>query len=179
MADAHDITGAESVILRDGTEILLRRIRPEDWPELVAFVARLSLRSRRLRFFTAKGRVSKQFAEHLATVDFIDRAAFVVCFPGEREVRGVGRYERNGAGAIDAEVAFVVEDRLHGMGIASHLLVHLRLLALKNGIRRFTATVLGENDDMMSVFRSSGMQATFRHERDLVEVEMLLDSPGL
>ena len=32
---------------------------------------------------------------------------------------------------------------------------------------------------MMSVFRNSGMRATFRHERELVEVEMHLDSPDL
>lgn len=177
--ETHDIVEAEPVTLRDGTRIVIRRIRPEDWPELVAFVARLSLRSRRLRFFTPKGRVSTTFAQHLANVDFVDRAAFVVCFPGEVEVRGVGRYERNGPGSTSAEVAFVVEDRLQGLGIATHLLVHLRLLALKNGLQRFTATVLGENDDMLSVFRNAGMNAIFRHERDLVEVEMDLTTPGL
>ncbi len=174
----HEIESAERVTLRDGIEVSIRRIRPADWVELVAFVTRLSPQSRRMRFFTPKKRISMPFAKHLSDVDFCDRAAFVVCFPGESIIRGVGRYEREGAGSTSAEVAFVVEDSLHGLGIATHLLVHLRLLAAENGITTFTATVLGENDDMISVFRNSGLPTSFVHERDLVRVSMDLAAPG-
>lgn len=170
----HDTTGEERISLKDGREMVMRRIRPDDWTELIGLVARLSPESRRFRFFTPKRHIPPAFARRLAIVDFKDRAAFVCCFPGETAIRAVGRYESDAPGSETAEIAFVVEDSLHGQGIGTHLLSHLRQLALANGKRTFVASVLGENDDMLELFRHAHPGADFQHERDIVHVTMAL-----
>ncbi len=44
----------------------------------------------------------------------------------------------------------------HGLGIATQLLDALATAARDNGINVFEADVLGENQEMMDVFRDSG-----------------------
>lgn len=170
----HDTIGDEPIVLRDGRPFIIRRIRPGDWVQLISLVARLSPESRRFRFFTPKRHIPPDFARRLSIVDFIDRAAFVGYFAGEQEIRAVGRYESEAAASPVAEVAFVVEDTLHGMGIATHLLSHLRQLAVENGKTDFIANVLAENTDMLEVFRHAHPGAVFTYERDVVHVAMKL-----
>lgn len=154
MTGLHETTGPEPFRLRDGRELSIRRIRPDDAPRLGDFASRLSPNALRLRFFTPIHSLDPKFLERLANVDFCERAAFVATFPGEDEIVAVGRYADDGDGV--AEVAFTVLDELQGNGIASELLSHLAQLARANGYEEFTATLLAENVDMMDVFRHSG-----------------------
>lgn len=170
----HDTVGAEPITLRDGTQMVMRRIAPDDWVELIALVARLSPESRRFRFFTPKRHIPPAFARRLAIVDFVDRAAFVCHLPGETAIRAVGRYESERPGGPTAEVAFVVEDAYHGQGIGTHLLEHLEELARANGKTEFVASVLAENDDMLELFRHTHPRAEFHYERDIVTVRFPL-----
>jgi ribosomal protein S18 acetylase RimI-like enzyme len=50
-------------------------------------------------------------------------------------------------------VAFVVREDFQGMGIATYLLEILEGIARENDYRRFTATVLKDNQAMLNVFR--------------------------
>ncbi|HKS90565.1 MAG TPA: hypothetical protein VJQ83_01455, partial [Tepidiformaceae bacterium] len=93
--------------LRDGRDILIRRIRPDDAPRLSEHFSRLSPRTRRLRFFAPMRTLQTPFAERLADVDFVERAAFVAAYPGEGTLRGVGRYAQETPDAV--EVAFVID----------------------------------------------------------------------
>lgn len=158
MNGLHETTGPERFILRDGRELRIRRIRPDDAPRLAEFATRLSPNSLRLRFFTPIRTFDPKFLEQLATVDFRTRAAFVGTLPGDEAVVAVGRYAEESVGV--AEVAFVVLDELQGNGIASELLSHLAQLARANGYDEFSATLLAENIEMMDVFRHSGFPMT-------------------
>lgn len=170
----HDVTRPEPIRLIDGREMVIRRMRSDDAPRLQAFFDRLSPHARRMRFFTPMRLLSPRFAAELARVDFVERAAFVATFPREDDVRAVGRYHRDENDAANAEVAFTVQEDLQGQGIATHLLRHLTQLALENGITCFTALVLHENEDMLEVFRNSGLAARVINEGDLFRVEMKL-----
>ena len=82
----------------------------------------------------------------------------------------VGRYERLGPDAPDAEVAFVVEDAHQGRGIGSVLLEHLAEAAREDGITRFVAEVLPENGGMLRVFTDVGYQVQRQYADGVVHL---------
>ncbi len=145
------------VVAADGGVLHLRPIAPADADALVAFHARLSERTRYLRYFSAYPRIPERDLVRFTHVDHRDRVAFVAVLGGE--IIAVGRYERE-PGTDEAEVAFVVADAHQGRGIGSVLLEHLAAAARERGIRRFVAIVLAENPGMIRVFRDAGYQAT-------------------
>ncbi|MEV1330516.1 GNAT family N-acetyltransferase [Micromonospora costi] len=144
------------VLLGDGTTVQLRQIRPEDAPGIVAMHARFSERTRYLRYFSPYPRIPERDLRRFVTVDHRDREAFVVLAGGQ--IVAVGRYERLGPEAPEAEVAFVVEDAFQGRGIGSVLLEHLADAARRVGIVHFVAEVLPANGAMLRVFSDFGYQ---------------------
>ncbi|MGX4655891.1 bifunctional acetate--CoA ligase family protein/GNAT family N-acetyltransferase [Micromonospora sp. SCSIO 07396] len=144
------------VLLSDGSTVGLRPIRPQDAPEIVAMHGRFSERTRYLRYFSPYPRIPERDLHRFVTVDHRDREALVV-LAGDRIV-AVGRYERLGPAAPEAEVAFVVEDAYQGRGIGSVLLEHLADAARRAGIGHFVAEVLPTNGAMLRVFADFGYQ---------------------
>ncbi len=69
-----------------------------------------------------------------------------------------------------AEVAVVVADDLHHLGLATLLLIRLAKSGEDREISRFFAEVLPENRDMLAVFRD-GFAAVTVNGRDVIEVE--------
>ena len=65
--------------LRDGREVRIRPIRPDDAERLCAFHDRLSTRTARLRFFSPLKHLSPDFAKRLTSVDFVKRYIFPGC----------------------------------------------------------------------------------------------------
>ncbi|MFI9642279.1 GNAT family N-acetyltransferase [Micromonospora sp. NPDC051925] len=144
------------VLLSDGSTVSLRPIRPQDAPEIVSMHGRFSERTRYLRYFSPYPRIPERDLHRFVHVDHRDREAFVV-LAGARIV-AVGRYERLGPAAPEAEVAFVVEDAYQGRGIGSVLLEHLADAARRAGIGHFVAEVLPTNGVMLRVFSDFGYQ---------------------
>lgn len=162
--------------LHDGREVAIRPIRSSDETGLHGLMSRLSPESRRFRFFAPVRVLGDKFAHHLANVDGHDRGAIVVTYPGEDDIRAVGRWE-----AIDAdsaEVAFTVEDDLQGQGLGTAL-VHLVAEALRDGgYHEMIAMVLPDNHAMLDVFRHSGLPCGVRNEGWANRVVMHLDGPS-
>ena len=156
--------------LRDGREVRIRPIRPDDVARLREFHSRLSSNTTRLRFFSPLKQLSSDFANRLTTVDFAKRCAFVISPLDEDTIHAVGRYE--GETRRSAEVAFVVEDAFQGMGIGPLLLDRLVEHARRAGFTRFSAVTLCENTQMLSLFRESPYHAHIHIERDLAFVRM-------
>jgi acetyl coenzyme A synthetase (ADP forming)-like protein len=94
--------------------------------------------------------------EHFTNVDYEDRMALVALHEGE--MIAIGRYDRERGHSDRAEVAFAVTDDQQGRGLGTRLLELLTVHARSHGIRGFRAFVLGENRQMMRVFRNSGYE---------------------
>ncbi|MFC7545508.1 GNAT family N-acetyltransferase [Plantactinospora sp. GCM10030261] len=156
------------VLLTDGTTVHLRQIRPADAPAIVAMHSRFSERTRYLRYFSPYPRIPERDLARFVTVDHRDREAFVVV-SGE-QILAVGRYERLGPDAPDAEVAFVVEDAHQGRGIGSVLLEHLAEAARQEGIGTFVAEVLPVNGAMLRVFAEFGYQVRRQYADGVVHL---------
>lgn len=167
---SHSTSKPEPFRLRDGREMVIRRIAPDDAERLIAFHRTLSARTRRFRFFSAMKELDPGFATRLANVDFSSRAAFLAIFADTGEMGAVGRYERDGPAS--AEVAFVVHDSLQGQGLGTELLQHLAVLARAQAIETFTAMVLSDNIDMLDVFRHGGFPLRMVAEGGVTRVVM-------
>ncbi len=140
------------VLLLDGGAARLRPIRPDDAEQLVAFYSRVSPESKYLRFFAPYPTLSDRDVERFTTVDYVDRVAFVVTVA--EDIISVGRYDRLDDG--EAEVAFLVEDRHQGRGLAQLLLEHLAQAGRERGVSKFIADVLPDNSRMIQTFRDFG-----------------------
>src|SRR5262245_22218961 len=169
-----DVAGrwTSTVVLGDGTTALIRPIRPDDADALAAFHVKQSAESRYLRFFSPKPELTQPELERFTNVDFIDRAAFVVEERGE--FVAWASYERWN-NRDDAEVAFMVDDRHHGKGIATLLLEQLAAVARSNGIERFTAQTLGDNRGMLAVFAKAGWPVHRKFDSGVVDVDFSLE----
>ena len=170
------------VVATDGGIVHLRPIRPDDADALVRFHARLSERTRYLRYFGPYPRIPPRDLERFTHVDHRRRVAFVLVLGDE--IIGVGRYESlppdRDTGETEtqpesAEVAFVIRDDHQGRGLGSILLEHLAAAAQENGLRRFEAEVLPENHQMLRVFRDAGYQIRREISDGVVHLEFDID----
>lgn len=144
------------VVLRDGGGARVRPIRPEDGENVRAFFEKLGPESRYYRFFRVKESLSDKEIHHFTNIDYEDRMALVAFHEGE--MIAVGRYDRDPDEPAFAEVAFAVIDEQQGRGLGTKLLELLTVYARQRGITGFRAFVLGENRQMMRVFRNSGYE---------------------
>lgn len=144
------------VTLKDGSTAHVRPVRPEDFAALRALFEGLSPRSLFLRYHRRVAHVEDQEVARFTDVDYADSLALVATLPGAKgeRIAAAALYSRTEADR--AEVAFVVDEKHHGLGIATCLLDILASAARANGINVFEADVLNENQEMMDVFRDSG-----------------------
>ena len=159
------------VLLRDGRTAHLRPIRPEDTELLVDFYSRVSDESKYYRFFSPMPTLSDRDLHRFTHVDHRERVAFVVLVGGQ--LIAVGRYDIVRPG--EAEVAFLVEDRHQGRGIAQLLLEHLAQAGRERGVEKFVAEVLPDNQKMIRTFRDAGYRVVSGYEDGVMLLEFPID----
>jgi len=149
------------VVLKSGTTIRLRPVRPEDAPELLAFYKRLSPDSLYFRFFSIP-KLDIKKAASVCDVDYVNTFGLV----GETGGRivAIAHFFRKTGHPERAEAAFTVEDALQGQGIGTRLLERLAEIGRARGIQTFEADVLSQNRRMIGVFRGAGFQLSQHFE---------------
>ena len=165
--------------LRDGREIVVRPIRPDDRAELAAGMQRLSPESRYRRFFTPTSELSESQLTYLTEVDHHDHEALVAVEPGTDHGIGVARFIRSAEDREVAEVAVAVADSWQGQGVATALLDRLAERARAEGVRRFSAEILAENRPMLELIEEVGPVRTKQRDHGSVEVEVELPPEGI
>jgi len=163
------------VSLRDGSTIVLREVRSDDKDAIAAGFERMGPESRYRRFFTAMNRLSESDLRFLTEVDHRDHEAVLAFSPEEGPV-GVARYVRID-GPSQAEVAVAVVDDWQNRGAGSALLERLVARARENGIERFVATVLQENQEALELFESIAPGDPKPRRTGHGQVELLIELP--
>src|SRR5262249_7175224 len=104
-----------SVRLRDGAELLLRPVRPDDEPRLVDLFHRSSSRTVYQRFFRTYERLPAAWYHHFANVDYRTRLALVAEEHSSSGpvIRALAQYEP-GDVADTAEIRVFVEGAWEG-----------------------------------------------------------------
>ncbi|GBD20185.1 Succinate--CoA ligase [ADP-forming] subunit alpha [bacterium HR28] len=147
------------VVLRDGSTVHVRPVRPEDEGAILAFYQGLSAEARKLRFF-GEATDLEQAARDDTRVDYVNDCTLVAEAGPEHRIVGVATYRR--LDGDRAEVALAVADAYQGRGLGTILIGHLAEIAESNGIRVFVAWVLPENYRMIQVFRDLGVPVEIR-----------------
>jgi RimJ/RimL family protein N-acetyltransferase/nucleotide-binding universal stress UspA family protein len=157
----------DRVRLKDGTKIEIRPISPDDREALAAGMERLSVESRYRRFFAPVSKLSERQLDYLTRVDHHDHEALVAVEPATEDGIGVARFVR--VDGETAEPAIVVVDDWQGRGVGRELLEALAERAREEGITRFVAPVLAENDGAIAAFErlGSSSRTTMGHEVEL------------
>src|ERR1700704_5676578 len=115
MSTTSDFSAIEH--LRDGREIEIRALRPDDRDDMLAAVGRTGMQSLQRRFFGVKRGFSEKEIVFFMNIDFDNHVALVALVDedGRRVIIGGGRYIVVESGR--AEIAFVVIDAYQGQGI--------------------------------------------------------------
>jgi RimJ/RimL family protein N-acetyltransferase len=168
--DARHYSACET--LRNGWQIQIRSMRPDDLPRIELAFGKLEQESIHARFFGAKSGLTDADRRTIMEMDFDTRVALVITLAeeGQETIIASGSYSRFGNDV--AEVAFIVEEDYHGQGIARRLLWHLAFIARECGITRFEAEVLPFNTAMLRVFAASGLPMKARREDGVVHVSL-------
>lgn len=166
------------VLLSDGATVHIRPISLDDAERIVGLHARLSDRTRYLRYFSPYPRIPPRDLQRFVNVDHRDREALVVSVAGG-DLIAVGRYERLGPASPEAEVAFVVEDSFQGKGIGPLLLEHLAEAARSAGITRFVAEVLPANRPMIKVLMDAGYHVSRAFDEGVVHLAFPIEPTPL
>jgi acetyltransferase len=150
-----------AVRLRDGTQLAVRPIRPEDAELERAFVHGLSDQSRFFRFFYQLNELTPAMLARFTQVDYDRELALVAVATdsaGAEEFVGVARYIAN-PDRESAEFAVVVADAWQHRGVARSLMERLMAAAKRNGLARFEGAVLRENQNMLRFTAALGFKA--------------------
>jgi RimJ/RimL family protein N-acetyltransferase len=144
--------------LADGSHVSARPITPADRDALADGFARLSARSRYLRFLGPKNSLSPRELTYLTEVDHVSHEAVVAIDDAGRLV-GVARYAVWHDSDDMADVAVTVVDDWHGRGLGTALITDVVRRARANGIKRLTGSTLWENAAAAALMRRLGFRA--------------------
>lgn len=153
MSDRYPAYRETDVVLRDGSTVHVRPVRPADETALLAFYQALSPEARLLRFFSPAVDLATQ-AQRDSHVDYVHTFGLVATAGPDGRIVGHASYAVVDGGR--AEVAFTIADAYQGRGLGTLLLGHLAEHAAANGIQTFEAEVLPTNHRMLEVLRQSG-----------------------
>jgi acetyltransferase len=166
--------------MKDGEEVLIRPIRPEDEPLMIEFHKKLSERSVYLRYFQPLKLTQRTAHERLTRICFIDydrEMALVVERKkpdGSPDIIAVGRLSKI-HGRPEAELAALVQDELQGKGLGGELYRRLIEVARQQKLRTVHSNMLGENKEMQNLCKRLGFKLSAPDlEDNLVLAELTL-----
>lgn len=144
--------------LRDGSEIWIRAIRPDDEERLRAGIAQLSAQSRYLRFFSASPMPPDRVIAHLLDADGHDHIAWgaILCDAPAAPAIGAVHAFRTAEDDHVAEFSVAVLDAWHGLGVGRLLTAVLLLSCRGHGLDALEAHVLQENAGALGLVGSLG-----------------------
>ncbi len=145
--------------LNDGTDIIIRPIRPEDAEMEQEFIRGLSAESKYFRFMNSIHELSLEMLVRFTQIDYHNEMALVAINPGPKgeEEIGVARYMTN-PDKKTCEFAIVVSDKWQGKGIARLLMQKLLDIARNRNLEVMEGQVLANNYRMLELMASMGFQ---------------------
>lgn len=146
-------------LLKDGTPVLIRPMKPEDEPLVEDLLDNCSEQTIYFRYFS----VIKSWP-HEALIRFTqndyDREIGIAAIglpPGPGVMMGVGRLVMS-PGRDTAEFAAIVADPWQGKGLGPKLIQRVIEIARENNIRNLSGDVLTQNQPMLSLVKKMGFK---------------------
>lgn len=157
--------------LKDGTEVLLRPIRPEDEPLEEELIRGFSEETSRFRFFQVIREITHEMLVRFCNIDY-DREMAIIA-----EYSGGGRRRNIGVGRLimepdkkRGEFAVVVADDFQGKGLGTKLVDFLIEIAEEKDLESIYGIVLPENTKMIDLCRRLGFEIRYKDDSFMVEL---------
>jgi acetyltransferase len=155
----------KKIQLTDGTDIVIRPIRPEDAEMEAKFVRELSPQAKYFRFMNSLQELSQEMLVRLTQIDYHYEMALIAVTSNDsaEEQIGVARYSTN-VDKTSCEFALVVSDSWQSKGIAHRLMRNLMDVAKDRGLERMEGQVLSDNSRMLELMESLNFE--IKHHPD-------------
>jgi acetyltransferase len=168
------------VQLNDGTDIVVRPIRPEDAEIEAKFVRELSKEAKYFRFMNSIHELSQEMLVRFTQIDYHNEMALIAVRntgDGEDQI-GVARYTTN-LDKTSCEFALVVSDKWQKKGIAHHLMSNLMEVARNRDLEIMQGQVLSDNKRMLELMKSLDFRIEAHPEDNAIKlVEAKLHALG-
>ena len=160
--------------MRDGTDVVIRPIKPEDESMEEELFSRISKQTEYFRFFGYVGEVTHEMLTRYTQIDYDREIALVAELEEEDQnvIAGVVRIVAD-ANNETAEFAILVGDPWQGQGLGNQFMDLIMNIAEQRGIKKVYATVLNANVVMLHMFRKRGF-AIKRFDEDSSYAEKML-----
>lgn len=166
--------------LKNGNEVMLRPIRPEDEPLMAEFHQTLSDRTVYLRYFSLFRLESRIAHERLLRICFggYEREMVLVAEyrnpqTGKSNIVGVGRLNKLRGHRNEAEVAVLVSDAYQNLGLGLELLRRVIKVARDEKLSRVSQEMLRDNLAMRVISKKLGFR--FSADLDSSSIAAVLD----
>jgi len=143
--------------LKDGTEVILRPIRPEDEQIEYEFIKGLSEETSRFRFFRVIKDLSHEDLVRFCNIDY-DREMAIIAELREGDKKkeiGVARLITE-PGKKRGEFAIVLADKYQGKGLGTKLMDMLIEIAQEKGLESIYGIIMRENKKMLRLAQKMG-----------------------
>jgi acetate---CoA ligase (ADP-forming) len=160
-------------VLKDGTTVHIRPIRPDDGPRLLGMWSRTSAESRRLRFLGPFNLDEHNVGRFIDLDPDLQYAVVATRGRGEQErIVAVARYERDPDERDTAEFAALVQDDEQGRGLGTVLVRTVAMAAEEAGITSLSGDILSDNVRMLNLVRELGLEFTSGSESGVVRSDL-------
>ncbi|SMY34773.1 bifunctional acetate--CoA ligase family protein/GNAT family N-acetyltransferase [Photobacterium andalusiense] len=158
--------------LKDGKQILLRPILPEDEPAHKAFINQVSEEDLYKRFFSDVGELNHEALAKFTQIDYDREIAFVAVY--EDMIIGVAR-ALSDADNTEAEFAILVRSDIKGCGLGGILMTKLIDYAHQRGLARLTGMTMPTNRGMITLAQKMGFSIDVQLADGVVEMLLVLN----
>jgi RimJ/RimL family protein N-acetyltransferase len=162
------------LMLKDGREVLLRPVLPNDERLLVDLFNKISPQTRYLRFLRHLHALPEDVLHHFTHVNYDSEFALVGVIEedGSDAIIAVGRYAHDpDEGLADLGVT-VRDDWQHG-GLGKPLLQKVIEIGKEHGICRFGSTLDPENTIIRQILQELGYEVTYFLRSGLLQVKIV------
>jgi ribosomal protein S18 acetylase RimI-like enzyme len=164
-------------IFKGDLKVRFRAIKPSDEEAMRRLFYRFSNTAVYRRFLFPISTMPHDKIQEYVNVDY-SRVMSVVALTGDPDQETIiaeARYVKDNRSAY-GDLAFIVDEKFQGRGIATYLYKMLVRLAQERGLKGFTAEVLPDNQEMMKVFEKGGLPIDARVETGLYRLTVPFDS---
>jgi acetyltransferase len=164
--------------LRDGTAILVRPVRPEDEPLYGLFLAGVTARDLRLRFFAPVKEFGHAFIARFTQIDYARAMALIAIEESSGQMLGVVRLHAD-ANYDRGEYAILVRSDLQGRGLGYLLMQVIIEYARAEDLKTIEGQVLSENTSMLQMCKELGFEiASDPNDPDTCVVRLAISHPN-
>ena len=161
--------------MKNGSEVTIRPIRPEDEPLMTEFHQRLSDRTVYMRYFQPLKLTQRTAHERLTRICFIDYdREMALIAEKDGAIIAVGRLSKI-HGKPEGEVAVLVRDDFQHQGLGTELVRRLMLIARDEKLQFVHSTMLGINREMRAICNRLGFALHVDLQDDLVNARVKLN----